>query len=137
MLIDQLKKQYDIDCFVFLEDLECSPSSTLYRTLAPFYKTAYEPNYRFVFLNFSKLKKSTLDRTVKTVDYLDISRFFVLVITDQPETFDYFDSFDNPFSLQLIDYKLEHSLPTTDVVPMFANSDMCACLLYTSPSPRD
>ena len=53
MILEELKKKYNIDCVVFLEDLEYSPSSTLYRSLAPFFQEAFEPNYRFIFYNFS------------------------------------------------------------------------------------
>jgi hypothetical protein len=136
-LKQKLKEQYDIDRFVFLEDLEHSPSSTLYRTLSPFCRDVFEPNYRFVFFNFSKLQKSTLDHIVSIVDYLDISRCFVLIVTDQQETVDYFNSVGEPFSLELVDYTIEHSLPENPVVPMFPNSIMCAHAwsgLHVSPT---
>ena len=126
MILEELKKKYNIDCVVFLEDLEYSPSSTLYRSLAPFFQEAFEPNYRFIFYNFSKLQKSTLDHIVSTVDYLDISRCFVLIITDQQDTFDYFNSYSEPFDLELVDYSIEHSLPANPVKPIFANGTMCA-----------
>lgn len=126
ILKQELKQQYDIDQFVFLEDLEHSPSSTLYRALEPFRRDVFNADYRFILFNFSKLQKSTLDHIVKTVDYLDISRFFVLVITNQQETFDYFNSLNEPFSLELVDYTVDHAGPTTTVTPMFANDTMCA-----------
>jgi hypothetical protein len=94
--------------------------------VAPFRKDVFEPNYRFVFFNFSTLQKSTLDHIVSTVDYLDISRYFVLIITNQQETVDYFDSVGVPFSLQLVDYTIDHSLPLNPVTPVFPNSTMCA-----------
>ena len=125
-LKQKLKQQYKVDQFVFLEDLEHSSSSTLYRTLSPFCKNVFEPDYRFVFFNFSKLQKPTLDHIVSIVDYLDISRYFVLIITNQQETFDYFNSIGEPFSLQLVDYTIEHSVPADSVTPVFSNSIMCA-----------
>ena len=126
MIIEKLKQQYDIDCVIFLEDLEHSPSSTLYRTLSPLYKEVFENNYRFVFFNFSKLQKLTLDHIVSTVDYLDISRFFILVVTNQQDTFNYFNSLSESFSLELVDYCVEHKLPANPVTPIFANDTMCA-----------
>ena len=56
VLLDKIKKtlqaKFDIDCFISIEDLEHSPSSTLYQMLIPYIKESYEHQYRFVFFNF-------------------------------------------------------------------------------------
>ena len=123
-ITSELEQQYRIDSYVFLEDLEHSPSSTLYKTLAPYQRPAYENDYRFVFFNFGPLQEATLAHISWVVNYLDISPYFVLLITDQPATAEYFNS---TIQVQLVDYHVEHALPKDAVVPVFNNDNrLCA-----------
>jgi MoaA/NifB/PqqE/SkfB family radical SAM enzyme len=129
-MIESIKKniiqKYRVDSFVFLEDLENSPSSTLYKTLSPLKKEVFEDNYRFVFFNFRPLNKSTIDHVINTIDYIDIPRFFIHVITNQQSTIDYLSSLDDPVQVQQIDYSIDHSI-TDNVTPIFNNNNtMCA-----------
>lgn len=120
-----LSKKYNIDCWVFLEDLEHSSSSTFYRSLIPFQSPAYENNYRFVLCNTKALQPATLDHVVDIIDYLDISRYFIEVYTNQSTTADYFNSLAEPIKVTLLD--ISRSEPKLDSVPLF-NTDkkMCA-----------
>jgi MoaA/NifB/PqqE/SkfB family radical SAM enzyme len=92
--IEELKSnlltRFDIDCFVNIESLERSASSTLYQTLIPFVKEAYHDRYRFVFFNFSSVTINTLNHVFDTISYLDISPYFIEVVTDQTNTVDFF-----------------------------------------------
>jgi len=93
-LKSKLQSQFDIDCFIQIEDLEKSASSTLYQTLLPFLKEAYHDNYRFVFFNFTAVETHTLNHVFNTINYLDISPYFIEVITDQPSAVDFFQQRD-------------------------------------------
>jgi len=93
-LKSKLQSQFDIDCFIQIEDLEKDASSTLYQTLLPFLKEAYHANYRFVFFNFTAVEVDTLNHVFNTINYLDISPYFIEVITDQSFTVDFFQQRD-------------------------------------------
>jgi MoaA/NifB/PqqE/SkfB family radical SAM enzyme len=126
---DQLKSnlsnQYNIDCWIFLEDLEHSPSSTFYKTLVPFQQTAYENNYRFILCNTKPLQSATLDHVSNIINYLDISPYFVEIYTNQPNTADYFNLLPEPIKVTQVDIQRINSV--LDVVPIFNNNKkMCA-----------
>jgi hypothetical protein len=127
--LDQLKvtlsKHYKIDCYVFLEDLESSPSSTFYKTLVPFQQVAYENNYRFVLCNTAPLQTATLNHVADIIEYLDISPYFVEVYTNQLATANYFESLPEPIKTTQISI----CRPSTalDSVPLFnTHKKMCA-----------
>jgi MoaA/NifB/PqqE/SkfB family radical SAM enzyme len=130
MKFDQLKRnlssQYHIDCWIFLEDLEHSPSSTLYKTLVPFQRTAYENNYRFILCNAAPLQVATLDHVADIISYLDISPYFVEIYTNQPGTTEYFNSLPEPIKVTQID--IQRSIPPLlTSAPLFNNNKkMCA-----------
>jgi sulfatase maturation enzyme AslB (radical SAM superfamily) len=126
LLKTTLAKQYQFDCCIFLEDLEHSPSSTLYRTLIPLYKSVYTDPYRFVFFNFEQLQPETLDHVVSTLNYIDISHWFVLVVTNQDATVDFLNSLSDPIATIKINDRIDRQLPNT-AVPIFnLNNKMCA-----------
>ena len=126
MLEEKLKQQYDIDCVVFLEDLEHSKSSTLYRLLSKHQQAAYPPNYRFLFFNFAPLDSNTLKHVTQTITYLDISPCFILLVTDQKFTAEYFQSVSDDFEIQRA-LPIEHALPNDKVKPFFnTNNQACA-----------
>ena len=127
--LDQLKynlsKQYKIDCWMFLEDLEHSPSSTLYKQLVPFQSAAYNNDYRFILCNTTPLQSATLDHVAMTINYLNISPYFIEVYTNQLTTVNYFKSLEEPIKTTLID--IQRSTPALDNVPIFnTNRKMCA-----------
>lgn len=121
----QLCQKYQIDCFLSLNDLEGQPSSTLYRQLSPLYQEAYDNNYRFVFFNFAPVQQTTLNHLVSVIDSIDISRYFVLVLTNQNSTVDYFSSLDSPIVTQVVDNMIL-AAPTKTADPLFANNSLCA-----------
>lgn len=96
MTLDDLKTslipKYKIDCWLSIEDLEQSASSTLYQFLKPWQKSAYDDNYRFVFLNFCSVQQQTLEHIISIITYLDISPYFLLVYSNQGSTIDFFKS---------------------------------------------
>ena len=127
--IDQLKnnlsKQYKIDCWIFLEDLEHSSSSALYKILVPFQSAVYEHNYRFILCNTKPLQLATLDHVANIISYLDISPYFIEVYTNQSTTINYFNSLREPIKTTLVD--IQRSSPVLDGVPLFnTNKKMCA-----------
>jgi len=117
-----LESQYKIDCFLAIEELEHSSSSTLYKSLIPHQKIAYDNDYRFVFFNFSPVQKSTLEHVVSIINYIDISPYFVLVYSNQQATVDFFQS----QSITAININIEHKFVVGDKVPMF-NTDQSMC----------
>ena len=128
--LDHLKKQleskYKIDCYIFLEDLEQAPSSTLYSTLAPWIKSEYSDDYRFVLFNFKLLDNDILTHVSSILSYLDISPYFIQVITDQESTTAYFQNLVEPIQVLKFD---AHYRPGTsnNVIPLFNNDrKMCA-----------
>lgn len=128
--LDQLKSelslQYQADCWIFLEDLEHRPSSTLYKTLLPLHKEAYQDPYRFVFFNFAPLNAATLEHVVRTVSYIDISPYFIQVVTNQPATATYFEQLAEPINARLVSGELNRTL-VGNSQPIFNNSNnLCA-----------
>lgn len=122
---NELIKKYVIDCWIFLEDLEHSSSSTFYKILAPFLRASYNDNYRFILCNNTPLQTSTLDHVVDTINYLDISPYFIEIYTNQSATADYFCSLPDPISTTQLNIKRNAS--QLDGTPLF-NTDrkMCA-----------
>lgn len=121
-LKSSLVSQYKIDCFLSLEELEHNSSSTLYNSLIPYQKIAYDNDYRFVFFNFSPVQNSTLEHVVSIINYIDISPYFVLVYSNQAETIDFFQS----QQITAIDINIEHNFVVGDKTPMF-NTDKSMC----------
>ena len=105
---DNLLSQYQIDSFVFIEDLESSPSSTLYQTLKPLIQEAYQSHYRFVFFNFRPVDIKTLTHVYNIITFFDISPYFVLVITNQSATKEYFKNLPEPIRVDYIDQQISN-----------------------------
>lgn len=85
--------QYQFDKIRNVSDYFTLPSSTLYRDLYHLKKDAYEPNERIIFtcMDFlsDELLKTFLRQLQRCVGFLDISHFFVLVITNRSWVVDY------------------------------------------------
>lgn len=127
--LDQLKtvlnKQYHIDCWIFLEDLEHSPSSTLFKTLEPFQQPSYKDNYRFILCNTKPLQETTLNHVFNTISYLDISPYFIEVYTNQHTTVEYFNSLEEP--IKVTQMNIHRAEPQLYNVPIFnLDKKMCA-----------
>lgn len=111
---------------IWIEDLEHQPSSTLYRQLISYHKPVYNSADRFVFYNFLPVEKTTLDHVINILQYIDISPWFVNVITNQPSTKNYFESLPEPITVIWQDPVETHSV-VHKVVPLFNhNNEMCA-----------
>ena len=124
---DNLLSQYQIDSFVFIEDLESSPSSTLYQTLKPLIQEAYQSHYRFVFFNFRPVDIKTLTHVYNIITFFDISPYFVLVITNQSATKEYFKNLPEPIRVDYIDQQISNHTGIGSVTPLFNNNfKMCA-----------
>lgn len=124
---NRLLAKYKIDAFVFIEDLEVSASSTLHKTLSPLVQTAYQPDYRFVFFNFQPVDNQTLIHIYKIITFLDISPWFVLVITNQTLTQQYFSSLPEPITVDFTDTNIHNRSVSHRVTPLFNNTGkMCA-----------
>jgi len=125
-LKSDLSKQYKVDCWIFLEDLEHSPSSTFYKTLVSFQQTAYNNNYRFILCNAKPLQPATLDHVASIINYLDISPYFVEIYTNQHQTADFFRSLTSPITVHQTQVTRTDVL-CLDTIPLFnANKKMCA-----------
>lgn len=131
MQFDQLRRTLEQDYSVldlaWLEDLACQTSGTLYRRWQPNLKNHYDSKERFVLLNFRPVDTEILSHVSWLTNYLDISPCFVLVVTNQSTTADWFLSQDNPVQVDLQSYTVPHFLPIQPVEPLF-NTDnrMCA-----------
>ena len=118
-----LKSQYKIDCWVSIENLEHSASSTLYKSLIPYQKTAYDNDYRFVFFNFSPIKQQTLEHVISIVNNIDISPYFVLVYSNQSSTIEFFQS----HSINTINIDIDYNVISGGIEPIFnTTQSMCA-----------
>ena len=128
MTTDQVRqlfeKKYTVGAFIFIEDLEHQPSSTLYRSLIELKQDSFPDNYRFVFANFNPVSAYTLEHIVSTLDYIDIPRFFVTVVSTQSDVVDYFKSKD--ISSQLLAAPIQHTV-IHQATPQFnTKNQMCA-----------
>lgn len=81
---------------IYLEDLTVNESSFLFKQLSEKKVDVFPDNSKFVFYNFNKVDNKILDHTVKILDYIDIPRFFVVVITNQEDTKNYFETLPEP-----------------------------------------
>ena len=124
----QLSEKYQIELVVSIEELEQSSSSFLYKKLIPLYQPAFNDQQRFVFVNFAPVQQSTLDHIVAVLNYIDISPYFVLVITNQKSTAEYFKSLPDPILVNLIsDWPDTALAKTINTPPLFNdNNQMCA-----------
>jgi len=75
--------QYNVLGSYTLENFYSKPSSALYHFLAPLKKEVFADNERIVFYNFTKINDDLLVHLQKTLVYLDIPEFFVIVVTNQ------------------------------------------------------
>ena len=122
-----LEEQYSVACITWLEDLECQASSTLYCSWVTHLRPAYAPGQRFVLLNFRPVGREVVTHAIQLINRLDISPCFVLVITDQIETAEWFQHQKNPVQVKLVNYIVPHSVPTAIATPQFNNRNtMCA-----------
>jgi sulfatase maturation enzyme AslB (radical SAM superfamily) len=127
--VDELKnileQKYNIACYVLLEDLSTQSSSTFYRELNKHVREAYQHNDRFVLLNFNPVKIDLLNHVNKTIQYLDISPHFILVVSNQPATKSFFESLPEPICVEHADIIVEPTMG--NVTPLFnTNNTMCA-----------
>ena len=81
---------------IYLEDIAVNESSFLYRQLIEKKVDVFPDDSRFVFYNFNHVDEKILAHTVKILDYIDIPRFFVVVITNQENTKKYFENLVDP-----------------------------------------
>jgi len=123
----QLEEKYSVTDIAWLEDLACQASSTLYSRWAPHVHPVYKPNQRFVLLNFRSVESAVLKHVIKLVEYLDISPCFVLLVTDQIDTAEWFRHQVICIQVELVDYTVPHVLPINLATPQFnTNNIMCA-----------
>ena len=114
-------KEYQVSDSYTLEDLYSKPSNALYEFLAPLKKESFADNERIVFYNFSKINIDLLIHLQKTLIYLDIPEFFVLVVTNQKSTIEALSKIE----CKLVSYT---EFPAAEkIIPIFNNNDsMCA-----------
>ena len=114
-------KEYQVLDSCTLEDLYSKPSNALYEFLTPLKKESFADNEKIVFYNFSKINIDLLIHLQKTLTYLDIPEFFVLVVTNQKSTIEALSKIE----CKLVSYT---EFPAADKsIPIFNNDDsMCA-----------
>lgn len=121
-----LQKKFEVDCFINIDNLGHSPSSTLYKILCPHIKTSYQDKYRFIFYNVDVVDISVLEHVQHTISYLDISPYFIEIYTNQTSTANFFESLPEPIKVHWINL-LGVETNNTNVVPLFnTNKKMCA-----------
>lgn len=126
LLYPPMKNDAEPLAVVWIEHLEQQPSSTLYKILIPHYKPVYGNNDRFIFYNFAPVKTSTLDHIVDILQYIDISHWFVTIVTNQTATQQYFNSLSEPIR---VEFDSNYTSPEVEspVEPLFnTNQTMCA-----------
>jgi len=111
---------------IYLEEIAVNESSFLYRQLIEKKVDVFPDGSKFVFYNFNKVDNKILDHTVKILDYIDIPRFFVVIITNQEDTKNYFENLLDP--IQVITKDGTHVVnTTTNISPEFnLDNHMCA-----------
>lgn len=120
------RDKFNILCEIYLEDLEHQPSSTLYNVLSPLFKAAYNNSDRFIFHNYLPVKSTTLDHVVHILQYIDISPYFIVILTNQNTTKQYFSALPEPIVVYEQEPKQSHSI-NHKVQPVFnTNGHMCA-----------
>ena len=114
-------KEYQVLDSCTLEGLYSKPSNALYEFLTPLKKESFADNEKIVFYNFSKINIDLLIHLQKTLTYLDIPEFFVLVVTNQKSTIEALSEIE----CKLVSYT---EFPAADkIIPIFNNDDsMCA-----------
>ena len=122
-----LESEYSVTDIAWLEDLAHQPSNTLYSQWLPHLQAVYKSNQRFVLLNFRPVDTAILKHVAQLIEYLDISPCFVLLVTDQVETAEWFRKQSNNIQVELVNYTVLHTLPDPAVTPQFnTNNAMCA-----------
>lgn len=117
------RTKYQVDCVVSIDTLQHSASNSLYQQLVPWQKTQYPNDYRFVFENFAPVNLQTLEHVLWTINYLDISPYFVLIATNQTLTQEFFNAHD----IHCVLTQGQATQPTAAVEPLFnINNDLCA-----------
>jgi len=127
-ITDQLHDQYQIECVVSIEELEQLSSSFLYKKLIPLYQPVYSGQQRFVFVNSVPVDQKTLDHVIATLNYIDISPYFILVVTNQESTATYFKSLPEPITVIQSPEQTDH-VPhsVAEIKPLFnTDNKMCA-----------
>lgn len=126
MLLESLEK-FNVKQKIYIEELEHQPSSFLYRSLISLVKEAYTDSERFVFLNFKTVDNDTLHHVAQTLQRLDISPWFVLILTNQQSTIDFFSSLPEPITVIFTNGTSDKQYIESIATPLFnTNQHMCA-----------
>jgi len=91
-MLELLRKVYNFDIAIALETVATNPSSFLYKQLKPFIKEQYPNDYKFIFVNNSTVQDTVLTHVLETLQFLDIPKEFILVITNQENSKLFFES---------------------------------------------
>lgn len=87
-IIQQLDQQYQITNVYNISDFFFLPSSTLYCELHRLRQDCFPDNYRFIFTCTDNLPDELVElfliKLQKCLDFVDISNFFILVVTNKP-----------------------------------------------------
>jgi MoaA/NifB/PqqE/SkfB family radical SAM enzyme len=89
----QLRNRYDVVACFSMADFYKLPSATLYKNLLSLYRTEFEPQQRIVFGCFDSLSdqqiKIFLNKLQKCLAFIDISNFFILIVSNRKWIKDY------------------------------------------------
>lgn len=114
---------FNILASISIEDLEKSPSSTLYRILLTTKKQEFNSNERILFTCYNKVKQETLDYISWCLNHIDIPMFFVVLSTNQDNVRDFFTDIDNSVTVNTDIVPVPAVEKTAD--PLFYNSHLC------------
>lgn len=111
---------------IYLEDVAVNESSFLFKQLVEKKIDTFPDNSRFIFYNFNVVDNKILEHTVDVLDYIDIPRFFVIIVTNQESTKKYFEGLQDPIKVMVKNGTYVASA-TKNILPEFnLDSHMCA-----------
>lgn len=111
----ELRSRFDIKVMCDLGEISTAPSK-LFKLLNPAYQEKYEPNQRLVFYTSHMLPKKIMQHLYETVNFLDISNWFILICGPEEikdlviSSCEKFSIDPIPFQFQSVDLATTHEI---------------------------
>jgi hypothetical protein len=110
---------------ISLDHIKTSASSKFYNLIKPYWRKSYKEEERICIENFSEISNSLLQHVSQVIADLDISPYFISVITNQPTTQQFFQNLAKPIRVEF-----KEGVPTAckdNSQPIYnANESLCA-----------
>jgi organic radical activating enzyme len=85
---------------ISLDHIKTSSSSKFYNLIKPYWRKSYKEEERICIENFSEISDSLLQHVSQVIADLDISPYFITVITNQPTTQQFFQNLAEPIRVE-------------------------------------